>query len=90
MELTLDINDLTIDDVVDLETAVGRPIQEILGQDSSAPQGVTLKALIWISQRKKDPSFTFDDAGQVSFTDLNAEVEDVPMGPPKDGESISS
>jgi hypothetical protein len=90
MELSLDINDLTIDDVVDLETAVGKPVQAILGGGSDAPQGLALKALVWIAQRKVDPSFTFEDAGKVSFTDLNADVEVGTLDPPDVGESISS
>jgi len=89
MDLTIDINELTIDDVVDLEEAVGRPIQDILGDRASAPQGKTLKALIWIVQRKDNPDFTLDDAGKVNFVDLKADVE-VEELDPLEGDGLTS
>lgn len=84
MNLNLDVNDLTIDDVVDLEAVTGESIQSIMSTDGGAPQGKFLKALIWITQRKVDPSFTFADAGNVSFSDLADASVEVSEVDPKD------
>lgn len=48
----------------------GRPLKEV---DMSAKAMV---ALVWISQRKKDPAFTLDDARAVSLDDIESEEED--------------
>lgn len=82
MDLSLDINDLTIDDVVDLEEVTGSSIQNIMQTADGVPQGRFLKALVWITQRKIDPSFTFEQAGAVSFSALSeANVEASPPDP---------
>jgi len=91
MELNLDVSSLTIDDVVDLEAAVGQPISDIFSGDGSAPQGKALKALVWIAKRKEDPSFSFEDAGRLSFADLGGmEVESADLDPIESGGLISS
>jgi hypothetical protein len=91
VDLSIDINELTIDDVVDLEEAVGRPIQDILGDRSTAPQGKTLKALIWVVKRKTEPGFTLEDAGKISFVELSkVEVEVEDMDPTAAAGSTSS
>jgi len=80
MNLNLDVNDLTIDDVVDLEEVTGCSIQDVMSTTAGSPQGKFLKALVWITQRKIDPAFTFEDAGNVSFSalaEVAVEVSDV-------------
>ena len=78
MDLTIDPDELTIADVADIEDAVGRPINELFTGDSSAPQGRALQALVWISMRRDNPSFTFEDAGKVKFTDIKQEASEDP------------
>ena len=37
---------------------------------------INLQGVIWLSRRKAGESVTFEEAGDVSFTDLSFEVED--------------
>lgn len=52
----------------------GRPVKEV---EMSAKAMV---ALVWLSQRKLDPTFTLDDARNISMDDIEAEEEDPSSG----------
>ena len=64
--LNLDINDLTIAEVVEIEDLTGQPL-DALGQPDK-PKGRMLQALAFISKRRDDPSFTFEQAGALKIT----------------------
>lgn len=87
MDITINPDELTIADVADIEDAVGRPIGELFTGESSAPQGRALQALVWISMRRDDPSFTWEDAGKVKFTEISQSVSEDPTSgkPEKNG-----
>ena len=53
---TVDINSLTIAEVVEIEDRTGMPL-DALGQ-ADKPKGRMLQALAWISKRREDPDFT--------------------------------
>jgi len=87
MEITINPDELTIADVADIEDAVGRPIGELFTGKTDSPQGRALQALVWISMRRNDPSFTFEDAGKVKFTEINQDTSEDPTSgkPEKNG-----
>jgi len=64
--LNIDINDLTIAEVVEIEDLTGMPL-DALGQ-TDKPKGRMLQALAYISKRRENPEFTFEDAGALKIT----------------------
>lgn len=64
--LTLDIADLTIAEIVEVEDLTGMPL-DALGQ-ADKPKGRMLQALAYISKKRENPEFTFEDAGKIKIT----------------------
>ena len=62
---TVDINSLTIAEVVEIEDRTGMPL-DALGQ-ADKPKGRMLQALAWISKRREDPDFTWEMAGELKI-----------------------
>ena len=77
---TVDINSLTIAEVVEIEDRTGMPL-DALGQ-ADKPKGRMLQALAWISKRREDPDFTWEMAG-----DLKINPEQSDPGPTDGDES---
>lgn len=67
MELVWDVNEITVDEAIELETLCGTAVSEI---DWQHPPMVLVKAMIYISKRRQDPEFTFEDAGKVKITSI--------------------
>lgn len=67
----VDINSLTIAEVVEIEDRTGMPL-DALGQ-ADKPKGRMLQALAWISKRREDPDFTWEMAGELK---INPEQND--------------
>ena len=61
----IDINDLTIAEVVEIEDLTGMPL-DALGQDDK-PKGRMLQALAYITKKKENPEFTFEEAGKLKI-----------------------
>ena len=68
---TVDINSLTIAEVVEIEDRTGLPL-DALGQ-ADKPKGRMLQALAYISKRRDDPDFTWEMAGELK---INPEQND--------------
>lgn len=67
MKLTLNFDELTVGDIEDFEAACGVDITAI------GPGNMPTKALaplIWITERRRNPAFTLEDARAVKFSDL--------------------
>ena len=64
--LTLDISDLTISEIVEIEELTGMPLDS-LGQPDK-PKGKMLQAMAYISKKRDNPDFTFEDAGNIKIT----------------------
>ena len=62
----IDINDLTIAEVVEIEDRTGLPL-DALGQ-TDKPKGRMLQALAYITKRREDPEFTWEMAGELKIT----------------------
>ena len=62
----IDINDLTIAEVVLIEELTGLPL-DALGQ-ADKPKGRMLQALAYISKRRDNPDFTWEMAGALKIS----------------------
>ena len=70
----IDVNDLTIGEIVEIEERTGLPL-DALGQ-SDKPKGKMLQALAYISKRRDNPDFTWEMAG-----DLKISTDSTPVDP---------
>ncbi len=70
----IDINDLTIAEVVEIEERTGLPL-DALGQ-ADKPKGKMLQALAFVSKRRDDPDSTWEMAG-----DLKISTDSTPVDP---------
>lgn len=59
----LSINDLTIDEIDEVEQHVGVAIDSVF--DGTAPRAKALRAIAWVVKRRDDPTFTLEDAGKL-------------------------
>ena len=74
----IDINDLTIGEVVEIEELTGLPL-DALGQ-ADKPKGLMLQALAYISKRRDNPDFTWEMAGALKISTASDPVD------PSDGD----
>lgn len=58
--LNIDVNDLTIGEVIEVEEITGQAFDQM--GDPTAMKGKMLAALAFISKRREDPDFTFEQA----------------------------
>ena len=70
----IDINDLTIGEIVEIEERTGLPL-DALGQ-ADKPKGKMLQALAYISKRRDNPDFTWEMAGA-----LKSSTDSTPVDP---------
>ena len=74
----IDINDLTIAEIVEIEERTGMPL-DALGQ-ADKPKGKMLQALAYISKRRDNPDFTWEMAGALKISPASDPVD------PSDGD----
>ena len=70
---TIDINDLTIAEVVLIEEMTGLPL-DALGQPD-VPKGKMMQALAFISKKRVDPDFTWEQAGELRISAVSEKVD---------------
>ena len=71
--LSIDISDLTIAEVVMIEDLTGLPL-DALGQDDK-PKGRMLQALAYVTKKRDNPDFTFEDAGKLKITTASSKPD---------------
>ena len=69
----IDINALTIAEVVEIEERTGLPL-DALGQ-ADKPKGKMLQALAYISKRRDNPDFTWEMAGELKISTDSTPVD---------------
>ena len=69
----IDINSLTIAEVVEIEDRTGMPM-DALGQ-SDKPKGRMLQALAYITKRREDPEFTWEMAGALKINTTSEKID---------------
>ena len=70
---SIDINDLTIGEIVEIEERTGLPL-DALGQ-ADKPKGRMLQALAYIVKRREDPEFTWEQAGELKINTKSEPVD---------------
>ena len=73
--LNIDISDLTIAEVVLIEDLTGMPL-DAMGQ-SDKPKGRMLQALAYITKRRDNPVFTFEQAGELKITTETSKADPI-------------
>ena len=69
----IDINELTIGEIVEIEERTGLPL-DALGQ-ADKPKGKMLQALAYISKRRDNPDFTWEMAGALKISTASDPVD---------------
>lgn len=64
-----DFESLTLDEVEQIELITGSSIDQLL--DAGQAKGKALKAIIFIMQKRIDPSFTLEQAGSIPLAEAN-------------------
>lgn len=70
--LNIDLNDLTLGDLEDFEKHSGIPFAQL---DSTKREDLPLSALIalvWITKRRANPDYTYEDARNTSIRTLKS------------------
>jgi hypothetical protein len=79
--LKIDPEDLTIGDLEDFEDIVGMSFDDAMAPGPDGKPKVTtkaLKALVFLSKRREDPTFTLDDARAIKVSELQVGSEEDP------------
>lgn len=69
-DLAFDFDDLTIDEVEQIEEITGVSIDAL--QEKGMAKGKTLKAIVFVVKRRADPEFTIEQAGKLPVRDIEA------------------
>lgn len=84
MQITFDINALSLEDAEDLEEYTGIPVMKLSAAlEAGAVPTKVLTAMVWILKRREDPSFTLAAARALRFNDLEVEL-------PKAGAAVAA
>jgi hypothetical protein len=67
-KINVDPDDLTLDEVEEVETLLGGPIDQIYS--SGRPRAAALKAVLLVVMRRTNPDATIEDAGKVKLSGL--------------------
>jgi hypothetical protein len=76
MNLSLDVDALTLGELVDLGDVIGDDAVAKLGEGKTSPKAVL--ALVWIAKRREDPTFTLEQARAVKVSSLEFADADKP------------
>ena len=68
--MTIDFDTMTLNEIEQIELLTGRSIDSIM--DDGAPRGRVFKAIIFVFQKRIDPNFTFEQAGEFSMEQATA------------------
>lgn len=72
--LDLNVDDLSLGDCMDVEEITGEPaFMTFASAQSGGMSAKAMAALVWVTKRKSDPTFTFEDAKAIKVSTLGAE-----------------
>lgn len=66
LSIDIDPDSLTIDDMEVIEEITGQPADEIMG--AGKPRAKALKALVFVTLRKRYPDITLEDVGRIRIS----------------------
>ena len=64
--LEFNLDDLTIGEICEIEELTGQPFDAM--NDPTKPKGKMLQAMAFISKRRSNPDFTFEEAGAIKIS----------------------
>lgn len=67
MKVVIDFDSFTLRDGRDFKAVTGKRVADV---DMSALDDEVIAALVWISERRKNPEFTFEDALDVAYSEV--------------------
>ena len=70
--LEFNLDDLTIAEICEIEELTGQPFDAM--NDPTKPKGRMLQAMAFISKRRSNPEFTFEEAGALKLSLTAAEA----------------
>ena len=79
MGFKIDVNELTIGDIEELETLVGKPFGEIFADGNLSAKAMA--AIVYVVKRRDEPGFTLDDARTMKLGEIEFDVEPDPTKP---------
>lgn len=79
MDLSIDLDDLTIDEVEIIEEILDQPFESAFAP--GAKRGKAMRALAFVAMRRTDPEVTMDQVGQVKVTALTRPASTDPTVP---------
>jgi len=72
-DLRFDLDSLTVGELEDLEDRLGAGLDEIIRQlQQGGRSAKLLRAIVWVTQRRTEPGFTWEQAGAVRVTEVVA------------------
>lgn len=74
-KITIDVDQMTLGDIDFFETYTGERLDSL---QQGSPSGKALIALVYITQKKKIPTYTIEDAMAVPVSALAQEEDDRP------------
>jgi hypothetical protein len=69
MTTPFDFESLTLDEVETIELIAGTSIDVIM--DAGQPKGKSLKAIVFVINKRTNPDFTLEQAGSTKMVDIN-------------------
>jgi hypothetical protein len=73
--LSLDIEDLTVEEIEIIEDYLDLPIEQAFGP--TAKRGKLLRAVAYVTKRRDDPNYTWEQAGNLKVS-LAADTDPTP------------
>jgi len=73
---SIDIDDLTIGEVVEIEARTGQPL-DALGQ-ADQPKGLLMQSLAFIIKRRDNPDYTWEEAGALRVSAAQSTPDPIP------------
>ena len=70
-EVTIDIDDLTVGEIEEIEDLLETSF-DVLGKEG-AKKGKFMRAIAWVSVRRSNPDFTWEQAGAIRIRDITNE-----------------
>ncbi len=76
IELAFDLDELDLGEMADLADVLGLGLDEMDKLTSPTPR--MLPAMVWIVQRRKDPTYTYEQARKVKLSQLRQPAAEAP------------
>ena len=74
--LDLNVDDLSLGDCIDVEEITGEPVfLTFAAAQAGGMSAKAMTALVWVTKRRDDPTFTFEDAKGIRVSALTPEDE---------------